>query len=215
MYRYSNSEYSNLLTVFGGIRVGTLHDFRRSEHKRGIADPQEGKKSVEHHIISDTIQLGDKNNINARAVSAFNAIGGSGQVTLKNVGFSRSFDSPDFFILCSAYEKSKTVMHQFDGADSCVQIYNPMKFYRELTYLLNSITPVYFHGVHRVTYKGRKEKWDGHSWGIDPALIKENEFDQQKEVRAIWVPKFGQEISPQILGSVKLASACKPVELKD
>ncbi len=44
MYRYTNSCYNKLLLNMGCIRVGTLHDFRKSEHKKGIADPQEGKK---------------------------------------------------------------------------------------------------------------------------------------------------------------------------
>jgi len=60
MYRYSNSKFSNILTVLGGIRVGTLHDFRNSEHKKGIADPLEGKKTVVHRIMNETIILGDR-----------------------------------------------------------------------------------------------------------------------------------------------------------
>ncbi len=213
MYRYSNSQFSNLLTVFGGIRVGTLHDFRNSEHKKGIADPQEGKKTVEHRIGNETITLGDRSSKTARAAEDFNIIGGSGSVSFENVTFAKQFNSPDFFVLCSSYEKSTSVMSQFEGADTCVQIHNPMVFYSELTTLLNSVTPVVFLGVHRVTYKERVEMWNGTSWGADPTLIKEPEFSLQKEVRAIWAPKFRQSIEPQILGSVRLGRACRNIAI--
>ncbi|MCJ2376416.1 hypothetical protein LNL84_06160 [Vibrio sp. ZSDZ34] len=213
MYRYSINQFSSLLTVFGGIRVGTLHDFRKSEHKRGIADPQEGKKTVQHCIDKETITIGDRSSKTARAAKEFNIIGGSGTATFENVTFSKTFNSPDFFILCSSYEKSKSVMSQFEGADTCVQITDPLSFYKELTILLNSITPVVFLGVHRVTYKERIEEWNGTSWGADPTLLKEPEFSKQKEVRAIWAPKYRQPITPQILGSVDLAKTCRKIAI--
>ncbi|NOH19111.1 hypothetical protein [Vibrio cyclitrophicus] len=211
MYRYSNSQFSHLLTIFGGIRVGTLHDFRNSEHKKGIADPQEGKKRVEHQIDKETISIGDRASKTARAAEEFNIIGGSGVVSFKNVTFSKEFDSKDFFVLCSSYEKSRSVMSEFEGADTCVHILDPFSFYRELTILLNSVTPVVFLGVHQVTYKERIEQWNGTSWGADPTLIKELEFSLQKEVRAIWAPKFNQPIEPQILASIKLGKACQKI----
>lgn len=214
MYRYSNSQFSNLLTVFGGIRVGTLHDFRKSEHKKGIADPKEGKKIVEHRISKEIVTIGDTSSKTARAAEAFNAIGGDGSVvSLENVTFQKTFDSPDFFVLCSSYGKSLSVMKEFEGADTCVQVHNPEAFYRELTVLLNSVTPVVFMGVERVNYRSRTEDWDGSSWGENPALIKEPMFSEQKEVRAIWVPKFNQPIEPQILGSVELARSCRKITI--
>ncbi|ENM5895605.1 hypothetical protein NTH50_003780 [Vibrio mimicus] len=213
MYRYSNSQFSHLLTVFGGVRVGTLHDFRKSEHKKGIADPKEGKKRVEHRIDKETVVLGDPTSKSARASEVFNAVGGNGVVSFENVVFSKEFDSRDFFILCSSYEKSISVMNEFEGADTCVQIQDPFKFYNELTVLLNSVTPVVFLGVHQVTYKDRIEQWNGTSWGADPTLIKEPEFVSQKEVRAIWAPKFNQPIEPQILASIKLGQACRKVAI--
>ncbi|MFS1506285.1 hypothetical protein BCU13_023365 [Vibrio lentus] len=213
MYRYSNSQFSNLLTIFGGIRVGTLHDFRNSEHKKGIADPQEGKKRVEHHIDNETISIGDRASKTARAAEEFRVIGGSGVISFENVTFSKEFDSKDFFVLCSSYEKSHAVMSEFEGADTCVQIQDPFSFYSEITKLLNSVTPVVFLGVHQVTYKDRIEEWNGTSWGADPALIKEPGFSQQKEVRAIWAPKFNQSIEPQILASIELGKACKKITI--
>lgn len=213
MYRYSNDKFSKLLTVLGGVRVGTLHDFRNSEHKKGIADPQEGKKTIEHRIMNETITLGDKSSKTAMAVEAFNILKGSETVTFENIALARNFDSPDFFVLCSSYERSASVMSQFEGANTCVYIHDPISFYSELTELLNSITPVVFLGIHKVIYGERIEPWDGYSFGIHPALIKEIEFYPQKEFRAIWAPKFRQPIKPQVFGSVKLGRACRQISI--
>lgn len=213
MYRYSNIKFNSLMTTFGVVRVGTLHDFRNSEHKQGIADPQEGKKSVIHYIDKETISIGDKFSKSARAAEEFNIISGSGNVNFENVTFSKTINSPDFFILCSAHECSENVMKEFEGANSCIEINNPNGFYSELTVLLNSITPVTFLGVHKVSYQVREEDWDGQSWGTHPALIKDLEFKKQTELRAIWAPRYSQAIEPQIIGSIKLAETCRKVEI--
>lgn len=215
MYRYTNSCYNKLLLNMGCIRVGTLHDFRKSEHKKGIADPQEGKKEVFHHIKDSVINLNDGNSIDDRAAKEFRVIGGNGSVHCKNVIFSTVFDEPDCYILCVSDLASKSVMDQFEGADSCVQIADPTRFYKELTDVLNSITPVIFRGVHKVIYQNKKEQWNGDNWGEHPALIKEPEFFEQYELRAIWQPKLNTKIEPVILGSYALGSFCKSIEINN
>ena len=50
MFRYAARKYNESLIAMGCIRVGTLHDFRQHEHKRGVSDPDEGKKTVSHYI---------------------------------------------------------------------------------------------------------------------------------------------------------------------
>jgi hypothetical protein len=108
MYRYSPQRYNSSLLTMGVIRVGTLHDFRRTEHNKGIADPQEGKKIVSHRIdqlhISDTEDPNIKSNIDVRALEAFRAIkmSNSKNITFRNVTVCQSFDEPDCFILCTS-----------------------------------------------------------------------------------------------------------------
>jgi len=189
------------------------------EHKKGIADPQEGKKIVSHRIdqlhIADTEDSNIKSNIDVRALEAFRAVkmSNSKNITFENVALSKSFDEPDCFILCTSKMCSKETMSQFEGADSCVEVVEIESFYRVLTDTLNSITPVIFRGIHEVIYQNRKEHWNGQDWGRHPALIKETEFKKQDELRAIWQPRLNKPISPVILGNYRLVAFCRNVSI--
>ncbi len=214
MYRYSAEKYNQSLLKMGGIRIGTLHDFRKTEHKQGIADPQEGKKKVTHYI--DHAVVNNTDDLHGKAATEFNVINldkGNANVSFKNCTFSKSFDEPDCFILCVSSEKSKKVMTEFEGADSCIEITNQNSFFQQLTNTLNLFTPVIFRGVHKVIYKNKVEAWNGSDWGHNPAVIKELEFKGQYELRAIWQPSFNQKISPIIFLNYNLISSCRKISI--
>lgn len=196
----------------GSIRVGTLHDFRNSEHKRGITDPQEGRKEVFHHIDHAVLNGGDS--IHERAAEEFRAISApNGSVVCKDVQFSKRFDEPDCFVLCASQTCSKRVMREFEGAESCIEIVDQSLFFELLTQALNSIVPVIFRGVYEVTYQDRTEPWNGKDWGSHPALIKESEFSGQDEIRAIWQPIRTTPIEPINLCSYRLVGTCREVPI--
>ena len=160
MYRYSPKKYNDSLFLMGNIRIGTLHDFRNTEHNSGIADPKEGTKTVSHHIdhlhIKDSSDTSKNNKKDIDSLSAFNAINlgeNCKNITIRNVSVSKRFDEPDVYILCVSKYLSKKTMRQFEGSDSCVKITNENLFYTLITETLNSITPVIFHGVHEVFYQ--------------------------------------------------------------
>ena len=208
-YRYSEKRFNHLLLNMGIVRVGTLLDFRRAEHRKGIADPQEGQKKVNKDI--DRLFVSGAEDPNARMLEAFRAIklGPGSGVSLENVRLSKSFDHPDCFVFCSSAKRSRAVMEEFESADSCVEVFDAPLFYRELTRALKSHTPVVFRGLFPVTYQPREEAWNGRDWGHHPALIKEPIFSQQFEVRAVWTPRFGQAISPLVVGDYRLTAACR------
>lgn len=213
MYRYSMDEHNASLLAMGRIRVGTLHDFRNSEHKKGIADPQEGTKEVSHFI--DYFQADKSFNqdasscIHARAMSVMGLEFKNSNITVNNVKMSRSFDQPDCFVFCTSLFRSRETMNEFEGANSCIEITNPEAFYTLLTETINAETPVEFRGVHKVTYQDRSERWNGRDWGNHPALIKETEFKKQVEIRAIWEPRFRQQINPIIVANYELSIHCR------
>lgn len=219
MYRYSSQRYNSSLLTIGVIRVGTLHDFRNMEHKKGIADPQEGKKIVSHRIdqlhIADTEYPNIKSNIDVRALDAFRAVkmSNSKDITFRNISLCQRFDEPDCYILCSSKICSKETMSQFEGADSCVEVVEIESFYRILTETLNSRTPVIFRGIHEVIYQNREEHWNGQNWGQHPAMIKEPDFKKQGELRAVWQPRSNQLISPVILDDYRLGEFCRNVSV--
>lgn len=221
MYRYSPQKYNSELLTMGVIRVGTLHDFRCTEHNKGISDPQEGKKMVSHRInqfhVSNAGDPNIKSNIHVRAMEAFQAVKLSNSKnsdnTFENCTFKRSFDIPDCFILCTSKICSRKTMSQFEGADSCVEVVDIGSFYKVLTDTLNSITPVIFRGIHEVIYQNKEEPWNGENWGRHPAVIKETDFKEQGELRAIWQPIGNKHIAPLILFNPRLGEFCRDVTI--
>ena len=218
-YRYQERQYNELLIAEGNIKIGTLHDFRRQEHKRGIADSDEGKK-----IISYYVENFDSNNphsvraqTDVRALTKFNLLHNPDNKALRNVKVSnvmmhKVLLADDCFVLCTSKVRSKSTMAQFEGADSCVQIINPRRFYGAVTSVLNARVPVEFHGVREVIYQDREEVWNGSDWGRHPSVIKARHFYAQAELRAIWVPRT-LPIQPEILIDDRLVGLCEFVDV--
>lgn len=220
MYRYSPKMFNASLSFMGIIRIGTLHDFKKTEHKAGISDPKEGTKTVSHHIdhlqVEDSSDTSKNNKKDIDSLSAFNAISlgeNSKNITISNVSLSKNFNEENVFILCMSKYQSKKTMYQFEGADSCIEITNESLFFQLITETINSITPVIFHGVHEVIYQNREEQWDGLTWGRNPAIIKERKFSPQGELRAIWKPRNNSEIQPLIIGNYKIVTCVRHVAI--
>ncbi|CAI8763129.1 Polygalacturonase [Pseudomonas brassicacearum] len=209
VFRYSSKKYNDSLLALGNVRIGTLHDFRRTEHKLGIADVNEGKKKVWHHIPYADTQAGD--GIHVSALKEFGIIDlrlGS-NVIFDNCVAVQDFNHPDCFVHCTSFDYSCGAMRQFEDADSCVEIPDAVAFYKRLTLTLHNIIPVRLLTLTRVKYMERHEDWNGKNWGIHPALIKEPNFAPQVEVRAIWIPLFSGAISPVIMNDIGLIPLCK------
>lgn len=212
IFRYSPQRYSDSLMALGNVRIGTLYDFRRSEHRAGIADPQEGKKSVVHHISKWTDK--DVGSIDHKALAEFRFANfeGSTNVNVENVTMEQHFDLPDCYIHCTSLEYSNEAMTSLDGADSCVKIIAVNSFYRRLTATLSLHAPVRFAGLQAVKYRERVERWNGVDWGDHPALIKELDFKTQVEIRAIWLPLRKGAISPIVINDCELIKFCELID---
>lgn len=213
LYRYSAKKYNDMLLNEGCIRIGTLFDFRRSEHKAGIADPSEGKKVIVHHVddwkIDDEIPGKPSKTMRAmQKVGNFAFEPGGGQ-RVSGITFERQIHTRDYYIHCSAHKLSMSVMEQFEGADSCVEIVDPLGFYGHLTESLNKIHPVKFEGVFFIQYREREEEWNGEDYGVAGCFIKEPEFSRQCEVRAIWTPLGEGDIKPEVIRNMHAARHCK------
>ncbi|WP_311880982.1 MULTISPECIES: hypothetical protein [unclassified Pseudomonas] len=213
VFKYSETIHSQNLLSRGNIRVGTLHDFRKAEHKKGIADANEGKKQVSFNIPSaNTDTLSEKQKKSFEQFGGF-VMGKGVRANLTNFNQIKSFNHQDCFIHCTSERYSANTLAQFDKADSCVEISDLEAFYEVLTRALNAITPVELMCVSRVHYKGRAEEWNGEDWGTHPALIKEPEFQEQYEVRAIWRPKGDDVLSHIILDEPGLIQFCRMRDL--
>jgi len=216
MYRHNSKKYNDLLFNLGILRVGTLYDFRKSEHKKGISDSKEGIKTIIHsgsiHIDS-TENLDDSQKNMLKGFEELNAIrieGNCKNITINNCHASKQVNSDNYFILCIALKSD--LEGEFEGYDSCYEISEQDFFFNEITYRLNKIIPVKFLGCFQVIYRDREEKWQENGNKLHPALIKELEYKGQYEVRAIWEPlNKNIKIEPIILGSYKLGKYMKRV----
>lgn len=216
LYRYSSSRNNQRLLESGSVRVGTLYDFRKSEHKQGISDPEEGKKTVSHFIDNwESWNPETHNQLHNDAPSAFNIMKfpANSNFILRNVTFTQVIEDPDCFVHCTAHTLSKSVMDQFEGAESCVEIFDTQGFYSRLTQKLSLIVPVTLQIVATVTYSDRAEQWNGQDWGTAPCMIKGRDFTPQCEVRAVWTPDKKVAIEPQIIVDRKLRQYCRSVEV--
>lgn len=209
-FRYSVRKYNDSLLSLGNLRIGTLHNFRKSEHKKGISDPYEGMKIVSHYIPD--INDADKD-MHLKALRDYKAIefADSTNVMLTNIQMRQEFNVPDCFVHCISSVYSRSAMDSLEGADSCVAIRDVKKFYERLTTTINLHIPVDLVALKRVRYLARNQQWNGKDWGDHPALIKESEFSPQFEIRAIWSPKFEGLISPICINDIGLLKYCSMV----
>ena len=221
MFRYSEKKWNAQLQNMGILRIGTLHDFRRSEHRNGIADSQEGKKRVTHAIkhleMPAMLDHEARQSMDARSIEAFGAIklGPGVSAKLTNLRFTRQFNHPDVYVLCTSWQKSKATMSSLEGADSCLEITDPVGFYNAITESLSDVCPVKFLGIRKVQYGSKEEEWNGNNWGHHPVYLKEAAYSPQCEVRAVWHPQRPGPISPVVIGHSKLPKLCRWLPLTD
>jgi hypothetical protein len=193
--------------LYGYIRIGTLHDFRRTEHAKGISDPKEGKKSISHSI--DKLEVNHANretqqsNPDLLALEKLGMvqIGRTGTLVVRDVKLQHDFDSQDCFIYCLSHQYSADMYGLFGDADMCLEITDLDNFFSCITHELKKIHPINFSGVSKVSYQKRNGKWNGSDLGSDPILIKEDIpcYRDQKELRAVWKTPPGIHIGVEFI----------------
>lgn len=224
LYRYSAKKWNKALMQQGSARIGTLRDFRRQEHKPGISDPFEGTKTIRHVI--DNWEWGKEipgfPTYHARAAELIGLIQPNPNQNYQQAGGSISgitvlmpVDDPDCFVYCTSNRRSKNVMGQFQGADSCVEIYDIQGFYECLTNEINKRVPIKWGGLADVRYTTRDEICNGVDLGISPTWIKGNEFVEQYETRAVWHPVDPEQaIEPFTIETLELSRFCRKVKAR-
>lgn len=209
-YKFSERKYLDSFFNMGNVRIGTLSDFRGAEHKIGIADAKEGSKIIQRHFHFPD---GPTEEDIAAMVSMRLADPETAKhIRMTNVPAFRKAFSEDCFIHCTSAYSSKRIMSEFEGSDSCYEIYNGKAFYDRLTSALNEIVPVRFVAVEAVHYRSRVEEWSSEGHGWHPMFIKEQEFSGQFEVRAVWAPRERGAVTPVIINDIGLTKFCREVK---
>jgi|GEM_PF-1994444 len=207
LYKYLSSEYGHAL-LRGNTRIGTLYDFRRIELGKGIADPDEGRKTLVH-IVHDRTYVGGTEAAEAMAEMGF-SIGSGGPVRFQSLNFERRVDHPDMFVWCCSASFDTGVMAALDGAELCIEVTEAGGFFSAMTDCLNSKRKVKFLGFREVAYLPRRQKWNEQNLGESAAFLKEpGAYGAQYEVRAAWLPLDGEPIEPLIIECPELGAHCR------
>ena len=206
------------LLMMGTLRIGTLSDYRKGEHAKGISDVSEGTKKVVNKIEKLNISgkdWGHEEKKSAEMLLKFGInIAPGSNFSMQNSALIQKFEL-DAFIFCFAIEENPSLktMRQFEGADSCLEIIEPNGFFNELQANIAQVI-----GAHRVipaqsvAYKDRSEIYNGRDFGLHPGLIKELSFRPQNEGRILWAYEPGNKnYQPFISGHWRLGSYCKLV----
>lgn len=218
LYRYAEQKWNDALRTQGSIRIGTLHDYRKAEHKPGVQDALEGMKwrSQSMKGWDSGAEIPGQPSIQARANELFGIIRFEGEGRLQidgDITFSREYNEPNCFIHCTSYKLSKNVMSQFEGADSCLKITRYQDFYTTLTRAIYKQRPVDIGGLNLVVYEDRDQAFNGVDEGLDACWVKSKDFSAQLEVRAIWYPKDPNPIEPLILEVPELVGLTKELKV--
>lgn len=218
IFKYGKKQNLMGLLGMGALRIGTLSDYRKGEHAKGISDALEGTKEIVNKIDKLNISgkdWGDQEKKSAEMLLKFGMhVAPGANMTMVNSTIVKKFEL-DAFVFCFSIEEnpSRRTMRQFEGADFCVEIIEVDGFFNELQSIIAKVS-----GAHRVippqavNYKDRNEIYNGKDFGLHPGLIKELSFSPQNEGRILWEYEPGnQTYQPFISGHWRLGSYCKLV----
>ncbi|WP_150811492.1 hypothetical protein [Pandoraea sputorum] len=205
-YKYLPTEFAASLVESGGTRIGTLTDFRRAELGAGIADADEGKKTV-FAYLNGVYEHGAPE-ANALMQIGFAPPPGA-RYEFVNCTSEQTHEFPNSFVWCCSRRLSKRILREFEGADACVEILRIDRFLAELTKELRKHYDVHFFGFGPVKYRSREEIWNHTDLGHNPAFIKPQEFYSQHEFRAVWTVPEGVAIEAKIIQSSGASEFCR------
>lgn len=218
MYKYVKEKYADQLFIENGIRIGTLNWYRDMETKKGISDPLEG--SYQDILKVESFNEKDffsRPGLRENLQGVFSIAENCSNVIIGNFDLVRRRNSPNLLIFCCAHTKSKDLLNEFEGANTCYHIHKPFPFYQLVTWALKQKLgcPVDFLGVFKIDYdEYERTRDDLDSRPLHPALAKTKDFQGQCELRAIWeVPEeFITELYYD-LNVIGLRKSCRIVDL--
>ena len=201
-------KYALGLVRHGLLRIGTLNDYRRQEHGQGVSDGDEGTKRIEVAIERQHFASGNDVPKTLASLGVIAVDDSSSNITLENIYVGKSIVAPNCYLWCASSVRSRDVMEQFEGADTCVEVVDIDRFFAILGQVMTTFDSA-FQGLADVLYQSRTEAWNPEHLGVHPAIIKGPEYSSQHEVRAIWTPSMDDEIGPIKLHVNSLAQCCE------
>jgi len=188
-FKYLKKEHYDLLVELGIVRIGTLKGYQSTEHGSKVGDPMEGSKSF--YGAYETLKQEQIDNQPQNAPITFSSSDvGSKYVCLNNNVISES----NYFIfsVSAGYKEEDHInWNKEESYDFSYKIILPNNFFRKVTRALNEITPVTFLGVFNIQYydEAKGVEYFSSKNKLPAFMLKDEEYSDQREVRAVWRPK--------------------------
>lgn len=201
LFKYMKSKYMDMFFASGSLKVGTIYDFRDTNKHAGlIGDASEGKKQLRNHIADETWNEHTQPEWSKGGIS----LSHGAQIRMVNSPITTIINSPDFYVYSTAEAYDTNAMHGLQ-ADSCMIIENPYAFFLAISKTLGQ----------QAEYLGQFECFIGgtttheNDSKVHPALLKEEKFRDQAEVRALWKPNG--IATPQTLNCIEATRFCRRI----
>lgn len=205
LYKYCRKEHMDSMLAHGGVRIGTLFDWRKA-HKYGelVGDEHEGYTPLGGNVI-----FYDWRFVSSLIVdSSVNDQSTEGQ---RCVHFqNHAFHTPNLFVISTSMTYSLEDHKRWaekEGYDACYRIRSARLFIKAISSALAGIADRVCAGkVHYYDSTKSNHVFEG---TFHPGLVKRTEFGSQFEYRAMWTPKDkGTDITPIILSDTEARKYC-------
>lgn len=197
----------------GTVRIGTLHEYRNIElHGTEVGDHGEGTKQT---ICIDSAHS-PEDIANHPVLSSFIRAEPGATINISNVQFRLQEISSDYYVYSMSEAYDPDIAKNLD-CDACIIIKQPLLFLSSIDKCLRGIAKLKNEFLlERCQYASRTQLFSGQhrifpniAHQSHPALIKENKYYYQREIRAIWEP-IDTGIQPMILTCPDIAEYCEP-----
>jgi hypothetical protein len=187
VYKYLPSAYATGMTRLGKILIGTLYDFRRTEHGSKRSDPNEGtitnylmpapfRRRLPHDPLEPDQEM---------LVKTFGLTEVS-DLRMANVTVIAPQQSGDLWVYCTSRKYDRRLMKKFK-ADACVRIDNPAAFFRAITRAFRDDITGAEHGP---CLYGERNRLVRNANPFPIHFLKEQKYSGQEEYRSVWSPKL-------------------------
>ncbi len=211
LYKFLPREYVRAFKKSGSLRIGTLHDFRRTEHGSEIGDTEEGEITLttgDETAVYDSKHLAPEQEWQRPHMEE--RFGGQGIKLVASGGIHHRVSASNSYLFCTGLEYDWKTIDE-PSYNACFRIDDPESFCQVLCAEIPDIESGYYYG--KVEYHQKTTL--GHNYpGFHPALVKDPSYSHQKEFRFMFKPiNASMTLEPLIINARRARKYCTFVKL--
>lgn len=211
LYKYLPKKYLEAFLSRGSLKIGTLYEYRKTEaYGEVIGDKNEGLHKTELFLPGggeiDLASASPEAEYFRKHVLRPDQRDAKVKIILENgARLIAHSNSEDLYIYCMTSEYSPGVMKEF-GCDACLEIFRPREFFNAISRKIRHKAK--FNGLDPIQYMNKTTHYKSpHT--IHPAVMKDIEYEYQKEWRAIWIPDKSRR-EPLYINVPRAIRHCRP-----